>query len=144
MTWPLPFSSGIGPNGTATSVLSDDICNQWRDWRVWTDEQKQEVKTLVLDEMDALQSFFFWTWRCARCLNLLTASPAQLLTLILPSVPLRRIGESRVLGYASAAEWHYQVRPRRASPSRSRRRRADLPSPPLARPQGGLDPCRPA
>lgn len=43
------------------------------------------MKTLVLDEMDALGNFMFWTWK---------------------------IGVSDVLGYASAAEWHYQVRGR--------------------------------
>lgn len=78
-------STGVGPNGTSTSTLPEEVCSLWRDWRTWTDDQKSQVKTLVLDEMDALGNFMFWTWK---------------------------IGVSDVLGYASAAEWHYQVRGR--------------------------------
>lgn len=80
-----PHPTGVGPNGTSTSTLPEEVCSLWRDWRTWTDDQKSQVKTLVLDEMDALGNFMFWTWK---------------------------IGVSDVLGYASAAEWHYQVRGR--------------------------------
>lgn len=58
-----PSASGIGPNGTSTSVLPEAVCSQWRDWRRWTDEQKDQVRNLILDEFDALQNFFFWTWK---------------------------------------------------------------------------------
>ena len=38
-------------------------CTQWTDWQNWDQEMKDSVKAFALASMDALQNWFFWTWR---------------------------------------------------------------------------------
>jgi hypothetical protein len=58
-------------------VLPAEVCDTWRDWRLWTDAQQDQVRTLILDEFDALQNFFFWTWKSVGSLG-----PARRLLLV--------------------------------------------------------------
>ncbi|KAF9256137.1 glycoside hydrolase [Marasmius fiardii PR-910] len=48
------------PDPTIKAVGS---CDQWTDWENYSDETKGELKTFVLNSMDALQNYFFWTWK---------------------------------------------------------------------------------
>ncbi|KAG2009548.1 exo-beta-1,3-glucanase [Coprinopsis cinerea AmutBmut pab1-1] len=38
-------------------------CRDWTDWTRYTPELKREIRQFTLASMDALQHFFFWTWR---------------------------------------------------------------------------------
>ncbi|KAG8978783.1 hypothetical protein FRB93_010872 [Tulasnella sp. JGI-2019a] len=45
--------TGGDPNG----------CTDWNDWQSWNDTRKGDLKQYVLASMDALQHWFFWTWK---------------------------------------------------------------------------------
>ncbi|TFK71261.1 glycoside hydrolase family 5 protein [Pluteus cervinus] len=68
--------SGIG------STPSSPDCSTWDNWASWNDTLISSVKQVTLTSMDALQNFFFWTWK---------------------------IGNSTVLGTSSSPMWHYQL-----------------------------------
>ncbi|KXN84327.1 putative glucan 1,3-beta-glucosidase D [Leucoagaricus sp. SymC.cos] len=68
--------SGIG----STPGYPD--CGPWDDWSSYTPETISVLKQVTLASMDALQNFFFWTWR---------------------------VGNSTVLGTSSSPMWHYQL-----------------------------------
>ena len=38
-------------------------CTQWTDWQNWDQQMKNDVKTFAMASMDALQNWFFWTWK---------------------------------------------------------------------------------
>ncbi|KAJ7581427.1 exo-beta-1,3-glucanase [Mycena floridula] len=38
-------------------------CTPWTDYQNWDDPMKQSIKTFALATMDALQNWFFWTWK---------------------------------------------------------------------------------
>ncbi|PAV23602.1 glycoside hydrolase family 5 [Pyrrhoderma noxium] len=38
-------------------------CDSWLDWESWDDDTKQNYKNYALSSMDALQNYFFWTWK---------------------------------------------------------------------------------
>ncbi|KAG7085336.1 hypothetical protein E1B28_002902 [Marasmius oreades] len=38
-------------------------CDQWTDYESYTDATKKEILSFVLANMDALQNYFFWTWK---------------------------------------------------------------------------------
>ncbi|KAJ8092006.1 hypothetical protein PM082_024242 [Marasmius tenuissimus] len=38
-------------------------CTQWTDWENYTEATKAELKKFVLGSLDALQNYFFWTWK---------------------------------------------------------------------------------
>ncbi|KAF7311531.1 Glycoside hydrolase [Mycena kentingensis (nom. inval.)] len=38
-------------------------CTEWTNWEDWSDDLKQDYKTLALASMDALHNYFFWTWK---------------------------------------------------------------------------------
>ncbi|KAI0322258.1 glycoside hydrolase [Amylostereum chailletii] len=38
-------------------------CSPWIKWQAWDDDFKQSMKTFALSSMDALQNWFFWTWK---------------------------------------------------------------------------------
>ncbi|KAF8894486.1 glycoside hydrolase family 5 protein [Infundibulicybe gibba] len=38
-------------------------CDQWTDWQNYNDEMKNSIKNFALSSMDALQNWFFWTWK---------------------------------------------------------------------------------
>ncbi|KAF9451864.1 glycoside hydrolase family 5 protein [Macrolepiota fuliginosa MF-IS2] len=68
--------SGIG----STPGFPD--CQPWDNWSSYTSETIAVLKQVTLASMDALQNFFFWTWK---------------------------IGNSTVLGTSSSPMWHYQL-----------------------------------
>ncbi|KAG8844941.1 hypothetical protein FRB96_002776 [Tulasnella sp. 330] len=45
--------TGGDPNG----------CTDWNDWASWNDTRKSDLKQYALASMDALQNWFFWTWK---------------------------------------------------------------------------------
>jgi len=63
--------SGVPPN-----------CEQWDNWSSWDAATIDAIKQVSLASMDALQNFFFWTWK---------------------------IGVSSVLGTSSVPMWHYKL-----------------------------------
>ncbi|KAG8984018.1 hypothetical protein FRB90_005618 [Tulasnella sp. 427] len=46
-------TGGDGPNG----------CLAWNNYEDWDDDTKTGLKNVALSSMDALQNWFFWTWR---------------------------------------------------------------------------------
>ncbi|SJL04662.1 uncharacterized protein ARMOST_08030 [Armillaria ostoyae] len=46
--------------GFTTSVGS---CTEWIDWKSWDADMKSAMKQFSLASMDALQNWFFWTWK---------------------------------------------------------------------------------
>jgi len=38
-------------------------CTEWDYWETWTAETKSQFQQFALAEMDALQNWFFWTWK---------------------------------------------------------------------------------
>ncbi|ORX35685.1 exo-beta-1,3-glucanase [Kockovaella imperatae] len=38
-------------------------CDQWNNWQEWNETVKQDLQLFVQAEMDALQDYFFWTWK---------------------------------------------------------------------------------
>jgi glucan 1,3-beta-glucosidase len=38
-------------------------CDMWNDYRQWDQQTKDDLLTFVSGSMDALQNFFFWTWK---------------------------------------------------------------------------------
>ncbi|KAG9044880.1 hypothetical protein FS837_007377 [Tulasnella sp. UAMH 9824] len=46
-------TGGDGPQG----------CLAWNDWEKWDDTTKANLKEVALSSMDALQNWFFWTWK---------------------------------------------------------------------------------
>lgn len=44
-------------------------CKQWTDWQNYSPAVKAELKEFVLGSLDALQNFFFWTWRIGESLR---------------------------------------------------------------------------
>jgi len=57
-------------------------CDSWEDWANWTQERKDGIAGYALANMDALQNWFFWTWR---------------------------IGNSTEVGYPTSPMWHYRL-----------------------------------
>ena len=38
-------------------------CTQWTDYQNWDQSMKDDIKTFAMASMDALQNWFFWTWK---------------------------------------------------------------------------------
>ncbi|KAJ3982630.1 exo-beta-1,3-glucanase [Lentinula detonsa] len=68
--------NGIGPGS------SNPECPIWDDWASYNVSTVASLKEITLATMDALQNFFFWTWK---------------------------IGNSTVLGTSSNPLWHYRL-----------------------------------
>ncbi|KAF8827374.1 hypothetical protein HHX47_DHR4000380 [Lentinula edodes] len=68
--------NGIGPGS------SNPECPMWDDWASYNASTIASLKQVTLATMDALQNFFFWTWK---------------------------IGNSTVLGTSSSPLWHYKL-----------------------------------
>ncbi|BEI87920.1 uncharacterized protein CcaverHIS019_0106380 [Cutaneotrichosporon cavernicola] len=71
-----------GVDVTGQYATTYGSCTQFEDWRTWDATFKQNLLNHAMGSMDALQNFFFWTWR---------------------------IGDSTVRGYAASPMWHYQL-----------------------------------
>ncbi|KAK0458473.1 exo-beta-1,3-glucanase [Desarmillaria tabescens] len=65
--------------GYTTSVGS---CTEWTDWKSWDADMKSAMKQFSLASMDALQDWFFWTWK---------------------------IGNSSISGQIESPAWSYQL-----------------------------------
>lgn len=72
--------SGVNVKGGYENAFGS--CAQFEDWRTWDDTFKAGALGLAQGSMDALQNWFFWTWR---------------------------IGNSTVRGYPPSPMWHYQL-----------------------------------
>jgi aryl-phospho-beta-D-glucosidase BglC (GH1 family) len=46
--------------GKTTPVGS---CKEWNDYTTWTDQRKADYKQFMMSSQDALQNWFFWTWK---------------------------------------------------------------------------------
>ncbi|KAG8878635.1 hypothetical protein FRB98_006024 [Tulasnella sp. 332] len=69
------FSGTTGGDGASG-------CDTWNDWQTWDDTRKADLQAIALASMDALQNWFFWTWR---------------------------IGNSSVTGTVGAPLWSYSL-----------------------------------
>lgn len=70
---------GLWLNGIGSNPAN---CEVWDDWNSWNSTIVDGIKQVTLASMDALQNFFFWTWK---------------------------IGDSTVLGTSSSPMWHYKL-----------------------------------
>ncbi|CAE7172298.1 unnamed protein product [Rhizoctonia solani] len=64
-------SSGYRYDGTLPTYTGPRIgsCEPWLDSSDWTPEVKENLKQLALSSMDAMQNYFFWTWRIGASLR---------------------------------------------------------------------------
>ncbi|KAF5357818.1 hypothetical protein D9756_001676 [Leucocoprinus leucothites] len=65
--------------GTSQAVGN---CTEWTDWTKYDDQMKSDIKNFALSSMDALQNYFFWTWK---------------------------IGNSSTTGKVESPAWSYQL-----------------------------------
>lgn len=63
-------------------VTGTGSCTAIDEWFNYSDETKQDIMGYTLANMDALQNYFFWTWK---------------------------IGNSTVKGYPTSPMWHYKL-----------------------------------
>ncbi|KAG8832589.1 hypothetical protein FRC17_001049 [Serendipita sp. 399] len=54
---------GTRYEGTYKSNVTIGSCEPWNDWASWDDTIKESLRQLSLASMDALQNWFFWTWK---------------------------------------------------------------------------------
>ncbi|EPQ58738.1 hypothetical protein GLOTRDRAFT_12654, partial [Gloeophyllum trabeum ATCC 11539] len=81
--WVNGVNLGARYDGTFTGNWpSQGSCDQWTNWPAWDDEMKQGMMQFALASMDALQNWFFWTWK---------------------------IGNSSVTGKVESPAWSYQL-----------------------------------
>ncbi|KAI5900255.1 glycoside hydrolase family 5 protein [Schizophyllum commune H4-8] len=57
-------------------------CDDWINYDTWDDDMKASVKQFAMESMDAMQNWFFWTWK---------------------------IGESKTLGKVGSPAWSYSL-----------------------------------
>ncbi|KAJ8481292.1 hypothetical protein ONZ45_g15358 [Pleurotus djamor] len=72
---------GLWVNGVGSKPSHGD-CSVYDNWESYDQATLDTLKTVTLASMDALQNFFFWTWK---------------------------IGNSTVLGTSSSPMWHYKL-----------------------------------
>jgi len=68
------FLTGVGKGtryeGTFPGVWPvKGSCEKYTDWQNFSDEMKAGMKALALTSMDALQNYFFWTWKIGDALS---------------------------------------------------------------------------
>lgn len=75
---------GVGSRyeGTYSSTNRIGSCDQWNNYQSWDQPTKDALKKFSLSTMDALQNWFFWTWK---------------------------IGESSATGKVEAPFWSYKL-----------------------------------
>ncbi|KAG9076861.1 hypothetical protein FS749_011316 [Ceratobasidium sp. UAMH 11750] len=58
-------SSGYRYDGTLSTYKGPRIgsCDPWLDSTNWTDDVKSDLRDFALASMDAMQNYFFWTWK---------------------------------------------------------------------------------
>jgi glucan 1,3-beta-glucosidase len=61
--WSLGFNDcGLMLHSTADQHTTTG-CAQWDEWEKYTATQKQNLMSFAMSSMDALQDWFFWTWK---------------------------------------------------------------------------------
>ncbi|OCF34165.1 exo-beta-1,3-glucanase [Kwoniella heveanensis BCC8398] len=75
---------GLWLNGVGSTPAFNSLgnCDTFDEWFNWSDDFKAGVKNYAMANMDALQNWFFWTWK---------------------------IGNSTVKGYQTSPQWHYKL-----------------------------------
>ena len=63
--WVNNVGSGSRYDGSYTGYTgpTGGSCDQWNDWQSWDAETKADLTQFVQASMDALQNYFFWTWK---------------------------------------------------------------------------------
>jgi len=56
---------GLFVTGVGEPVAYGGDCTQWNQWESWDQTTKDNLKSFALATMDALQNWFFWTWKIA-------------------------------------------------------------------------------
>jgi hypothetical protein len=74
--------NGVGSGNSYDTLPGGRTCAYWENWQAWSPAQRAEIRSYNMAQMDALQNFFFWTWR---------------------------IGNSTEYGYATSPQWHYKL-----------------------------------
>ncbi|KAG8896576.1 hypothetical protein FRB99_008828 [Tulasnella sp. 403] len=49
--------------GYSGPTLGAGACTEWNNWQTWDDTRKSQLQSFALASMDALQNWFFWTWK---------------------------------------------------------------------------------
>lgn len=82
--WVNGVNQGTRYEGTYAAGSSPRVgsCTQWTDWQSYDTGTKNDIKNFALASMDALQNYFFWTWK---------------------------IGNSSVTGKVESPAWSYQL-----------------------------------
>lgn len=68
--------------GTNVRGTGPNSCADWNNWKAWPADRKSDMQQFILANMDALQNWFFWTWK---------------------------IGASSVSGEIESPMWSYQL-----------------------------------
>ncbi|KZT27908.1 glycoside hydrolase family 5 protein [Neolentinus lepideus HHB14362 ss-1] len=80
--WLNGVGEGARYDGSYPGSTAVGTCDTWTDWPAWDDDMKSAIKQFALASMDALQNWFFWTWK---------------------------IGNSTVTGKVESPAWSYQL-----------------------------------
>ncbi|KIM40964.1 glycoside hydrolase family 5 protein [Hebeloma cylindrosporum] len=64
---------GLWLNGIGSTPSSPD-CTTWDNWSAYTPATVASLRNVTLASMDALQNFFFWTWKIGNSTQLSTSS----------------------------------------------------------------------
>ncbi|KAH7927098.1 glycoside hydrolase family 5 protein [Leucogyrophana mollusca] len=82
--WVNGVNLGTRYEGTYTSGTWPAVgsCDPWTNWQTWDATMKQGIQQFAMASMDALQNWFFWTWK---------------------------IGNSSVTGVVESPQWSYQL-----------------------------------
>ncbi|WRT68809.1 uncharacterized protein IL334_005789 [Kwoniella shivajii] len=72
--------NGVG--STPNFQTAGNNCDLYDEWQSWSTDFKAGVMSYTMANMDALQNWFFWTWK---------------------------IGNSTVKGYPTSPQWHYRL-----------------------------------
>nr|XP_031862199.1 uncharacterized protein CI109_002161 [Kwoniella shandongensis]KAA5529271.1 hypothetical protein CI109_002161 [Kwoniella shandongensis] len=73
--------NGVGST-PSYNALGADYCKQSEEYFNWSEDTRQGIMSYTMANMDALQNWFFWTWK---------------------------IGNSTVMGYQPSPLWHYKL-----------------------------------
>jgi aryl-phospho-beta-D-glucosidase BglC (GH1 family) len=95
--WEGTFAGGAGGEGD---------CTEWNDWTKWDQNRKNDLKNFALSSMDALQNWFFWTWKIGNSTKGVVEAPLWSYQLGLqngwmPTDPRAAIGQCAQLGVNS-------------------------------------------
>ncbi|EIN07519.1 glycoside hydrolase family 5 protein [Punctularia strigosozonata HHB-11173 SS5] len=80
--WVNGVNLGTRYEGSYAGFPAVGSCDPWTDWQTWDDDFKSSMEQYAMASMDALQNWFFWTWK---------------------------IGNSSVTGKVESPAWSYQL-----------------------------------